>query len=412
MANTPSLGTNLDGTAYYTTHFPYIDLMHQASDFIPQTSSTWDSGVPLDLDPNGWVMSLPADTWAGIYPILHNPAGADIAGDHYVVTYDGDGIFQGSLGSTISGASPGRFVLTAALDGSLGFQITSTNPADYVRDIHVVREDQSALFDAGAIWNPQFVAKVEDFHTFRYMDLMSTNVVYDAYGLVTWPDSTNSAQLEWTDRPLMSDAQWNKGVPVEALVALCNETGTDGWFNMPVNASDDYVRQFAIYVRDHLNPGLEVHVEFSNEVWNWAFPQSHYADAHDAGFENWMEWYGVRTAQVGKIWNEVFGESPTGGEDVTGRVHVVYNTQGPWKGLESYGLETLNWYENGVHVRAGDYFDEYAITGYYASIPPTTTSSAAGGAIPMADSMQRWRAYESTSTALSRISTPTMLAWR
>ena len=163
----------------------------------------------------------------------------------------------------------------------------------------------------------------------------------------------------------MTDAQWNKGVPVEAMVELCNLAGADGWFNMPVNASDDYVRQFATYVRDHLNPGLQVHVEFSNEVWNWAFPQSHYADAHDAGFANWMEWYGVRTAQVGRIWNEVFGESPTGGEDVTGRVHVVYNTQDAWQGLESYGLETQNWYENGVHVRASDYFDEYAVTGYY-----------------------------------------------
>jgi hypothetical protein len=191
MANTPSLGTNLDGTAYYTTHFPYIDLMHQASDFIPQTSSAWDSQVPLELDPNGWVMSLPADTWAGVYPILHNPAGADVAGGRYVVTYDGGGSFPGSLGSTISGATPGRFVLTAALDGSLGFQITSTNSADYIRDIHVVREDQSALFDAGAVWNPQFVAKVEDFHTFRYMDLMITNAVFDADGKVIWPDSTN-----------------------------------------------------------------------------------------------------------------------------------------------------------------------------------------------------------------------------
>jgi VCBS repeat-containing protein len=141
--------------------------------------------------------------------------------------------------------------------------------------------------------------------------------------------------------------------------------GADGWFNMPINASDDYVRQFATYVRDHLNPGLEIHVEFSNEVWNWAFPQSHYADAHDAGFENWMEWYGVRAAQVGRIWNQVFGESPTGGEDATGRVHVVYNTQAAWQGLEFYGLETQNWYENGVHVRASDYFDEYAVAGYY-----------------------------------------------
>ena len=365
MANTPSLGTNLNGTTYYTTHFPYVDLMRQASGFDSQPSSSSNSNVALNLDPSGWVMSLPTETWAGVYPILHNPAGADIAGDRFVVTYDGDGTFQGSLSSTISESSPGRFVLTASLDGTLGFQITSTNPNDYVRNMHVVREDQSALFNAGQVWNPEFLEKVENFHTLRFMDVMKTNDVHDAAGYVAWPESNNASDLEWADRPLMSDAQWTKGVPVEAMVELSNAVGADAWFNMPINASDDYVRQFAVYVRDHLNPGLEVHVEFSNEVWNWGFPQAHYAEAHDAPFGNWMEWYGVRTAQVGKIWNEVFGESPTGGEDVTGRVHVVYNTQAAWKGLESYGLETLNWYENGVHVRAGDYFDEYAITGYY-----------------------------------------------
>ena len=117
MANPPSLGTNLDAAAYWTTNFPYIDLMHQASGFIPQGTS-WDTGVTLDLDSSGWVKSLPAGTWAGVYPILDNPAGADTAGDRYVVMYDGDGTFQGALGATISEASPGRFVLTSASDGT------------------------------------------------------------------------------------------------------------------------------------------------------------------------------------------------------------------------------------------------------------------------------------------------------
>src|SRR4051794_33044348 len=107
MTNIPSLGTNLDATAYWTTEFPYADLMHQASEFIPQTSNSWDTGATLDLDSSGWVMSLPAGTWAGVYPILHNPAQAETAGDRYIVTYDGDGTFQGALNSTLSEASPG-----------------------------------------------------------------------------------------------------------------------------------------------------------------------------------------------------------------------------------------------------------------------------------------------------------------
>jgi hypothetical protein len=108
MATSPSLGTNLDGTSYWTTDFPYIDLMHQASEFIPQTPNTWNTGVPLDLDLSGWVRSLPAGTWAGVYPILHNPVGADTTGDRYIVMYDGDGTFRRSR----------RYDLEASPDGS------------------------------------------------------------------------------------------------------------------------------------------------------------------------------------------------------------------------------------------------------------------------------------------------------
>ncbi len=360
MTSVPSLGTNLLGPQYYTTDFPYIDLMHQAG-FGPSTA-----GVTLDLDASGWITSLPAGTSANFAFILANPAGANTAGDRYLVTYNGGGTFEGAFGANITEASSGQFVLTSSAgDGALGFQITSIDPTNYVRDMHIVREDQLANFHSDNIWNPQFLEKIENFHTLRFMDMQNTNAVFDGNGQVPWPDSTHAANIEWADRPLMTDAQWSKGVPVEAMVQLSNLAGADAWFNMPVNASDDYVRQFATYVRDHLDPGLQVHVEFSNEVWNWGFPQSQYALARDDGFGRWMDWYGARTAQVGRIWNEVFGESPTGGEDVTGRVHVVYNTQAVWKGLETYGLETESWYENGVHVRASDYFDEYAVTGYY-----------------------------------------------
>ena len=57
----------------------------------------------------------------------------------------------------------------------------------------------------------------------------------------------------WVDRPMMADALWTRGVPVEAMDELANRTGVDPWFNLPVNASDDYVRGFATYVRSRLD---------------------------------------------------------------------------------------------------------------------------------------------------------------
>ena len=63
------------------------------------------------------------------------------------------------------------------------------------------------------------------------------------------------------------------------MVALANQTGTEPWFTMPAGADEEYIRNFATYVRDHLDPGLQVHVEYSNEMWNWAFGQTQWLGA-------------------------------------------------------------------------------------------------------------------------------------
>jgi hypothetical protein len=41
-----------------------------------------------------------------------------------------------------------------------------------------------------------------------------------------------------------------------------------------MGASDDYVKQFATYLRDHLHKDATIHVEYSNEVWNFGFPHA------------------------------------------------------------------------------------------------------------------------------------------
>ncbi|MFM7314237.1 MAG: Calx-beta domain-containing protein, partial [Cyanobium sp.] len=45
----------------------------------------------------------------------------------------------------------------------------------------------------------------------------------------------------------------------------------DPWFNMPHQADDDFVRNMATYVRDNLEPGRKVYVEWANELWNFGF---------------------------------------------------------------------------------------------------------------------------------------------
>lgn len=387
------MGTNLDGLAYWNTGLPMLDLMKSAGRWLPQNAHEYDTGEPLPLDAEGWVIRVGPSGGAQrhdsvLVNVLHdNPAAPP--GMRYVVLYDGSGIVSAVPvdGARTISQVPGRLVVAAGNAGSLYLRVAAGAdgvPAT-VRNIRVVREDRLALYQAGLTFNPDFLDRIDDFQVLRFMDWMNTNAVLDRSGRPLAGDGVDAAPLlAWDDRPKPGDMRWgdgSAGVPVEAMVELANRAGAEPWFNMPVNAGDEYVREFARYVRDHLRPDLRVHVEFSNEVWNTIFPQARYARGRARAVfgpeGDWMEWYGMRAAQIGCIWNDIFGESVTHRGD-PGRVLVVYNTQFAWKGLEANGLDTVHWRDAaGAHVRASDYFDEYAITGYYDGAMNTDAAAPA-----------------------------------
>ena len=58
---------------------------------------------------------------------------------------------------------------------------------------------------------------------------------------------------------------------VQYIVDLCNTLDKDMWVDMPVGTDSTYLTNFATYVRDNLNPGLKVYVEYGGEVWNNAY---------------------------------------------------------------------------------------------------------------------------------------------
>jgi hypothetical protein len=188
-----------------------------------------------------------------------------------------------------------------------------TNPRDYIRNIRVVMaggvcdgdlaQGDCTLFQDSyqeQQFYPEFIASSRDYGVLRFMDWMHTN---------------DSTQRTWADRPKPSDASWSrKGVPVEVMVELANLTGRDPWFNMPHMADDEYMENFALYVRDHLAPERKAYVEYSNEIWNALFPQARYAaergQAEGLGpseFEAQMLFYARRTTEMNQIWGRVFG---------------------------------------------------------------------------------------------------------
>src|SRR5262249_33920812 len=84
------------------------------------------------------------------------------------------------------------------------------------------------------------------------------------------------------------------------------------WFCMPHLADDDYVRHFARLVKERLRPDLKVYVEYSNEVWNWIYPATQYADTEGkrlklGGDVPFARFYAQRSVEMFRLWEEEFG---------------------------------------------------------------------------------------------------------
>jgi RTX calcium-binding nonapeptide repeat (4 copies) len=350
-----SLGIGLNGISDFSTAQPFLDIFRSSRVWFPQSPGKWDSGEILDRDASGWVRSLSPGSVAATLMVR------DMSGyrtGRYVVSYEGTGTIEYGFDAqkVASESGVGRDVIQVDQASASGIylKITATDPhktGDYIRNIRVYHEDDLPLAELGVQFNPEFTQKIKDFGTLRFMDWMNTN---------------GSPQKNWTDRPTLQDESWAmKGAPVEIMVALANETGTSPWFTMPHQATDEYIATFAAYVRDHLDPKLQAYVEYSNEVWNWQFPQSHYAvdqakarwGENPVGGAGWMQWYGMRSAQTADIWKKTFGENKS-------RVISVISTQTAWKGLEEAALNTPAWVAEG-HAPAWKSVDAYAVSGYF-----------------------------------------------
>jgi hypothetical protein len=312
----------------------------------------------LDLDENGWVRSLPnpedPPEYTRVGTLMFREIQGRYPGGRYVVLYDGEGNidyeFDASKDELVS--RPGRDVLdvTPSHEG-IYLLITETDPnqtGNYIRNIHVVPIEYEETFEA-EIFNPIFLERIQPFQALRFMDWMLTN---------------NSEQSEWGDRPKVDDYTYTiKGAPLEVMLVLANRLGVDPWFCMPHQATDEYITNFATLVKEKLAPNRTVYVELSNEAWNGQFQQAHYAS--EQGKSRWgdredayMQWYGMRTAQMAELWKQVFA-------DQGDRLVTIMATQTVWLGLEDCALDCPQWVQEG-HNSCYQSVDTYAIAGYFS----------------------------------------------
>jgi hypothetical protein len=236
--------------------------------------------------------------------------------------------------------------------------------------------------DTKTDFNPDFIKSLKPFAVLRFMDFLDTNHNPGFYG-----DPGHHA-LEWKDRHVPDDATQveygNKyGGAWEYVIELAKLTGKDIWINIPVAATDDYIKNLAQLLKQGLPPTTNIYIEHSNEVWNFGFPQYTYnklaavnevkqgdSKLNSDGSADQEVWahrrHAERLIQIGNIFRDAFGPSDAA------RIRPVYASFTIFP--EAYYQDVFSWVEKN-YGSPKDYFYAIADACYYG---PGKASPTAG----------------------------------
>lgn len=358
----PTLSINLASITDHAPVTPFLDIMKVARPWKVQDGKSkpvWldkveDQRNESYVDADGWPTEIPP----GMTQIqtLWEFGGDDAGGRRlgtYVLEYEGEGRLEISGVGNVVSQEPGRIVFEVEKASNLFMRIWETDPkntGDYIRDITIVKEENVPLHEAGAVFDPEYLAALADVREIRFMD---------------W-NRTNGSQVRHWDEMPTADGVFSQTVPVDIQVRLANEVGADAWFTMPHMATEDYIRNFATYVRDNLDPNLTAKVEYSNEVWNWNFTQTHWLakKAEKEWGEGSAVHYHIKKAvETALIWEDVFKDEP---ED---RLVNVLGSHTHNYGVTKKLLKAELWMEKepDAWVDPADVFEEVAITTYFGN---------------------------------------------
>ena len=220
--------------------------------------------------------------------------------------------------------------------------------------LNLVRPDSSSLVGGlEAEFSQDYLNSIDPFGVLRFMDFTSTNS-HVAPGTGQWENRVQP------DAPNQNGAQ---GAAWEYVIALANASKKDLWISLPVRADNDYIYQLANLMLEHLNPDLTVYVEWGNEVWGFEQQVAVNREmARAAGIpgegENLWSWrnssgmygwgdmmlirhFAQRSAEIGLIFREVFGES---GSPISSdsRVKPIIT----WQTMPDFITPMLDWLNN------------------------------------------------------------------
>ena len=215
------------------------------------------------FDPDGAGPDVPQAVRT-IWAISSLPAG------NYTFICDGTGVvsFHGMMSGTCTAANGGTCVVNVAGDGNAWMDIEQSQAGNNLRNMRLIMPGFETTYQSN-IFHPEFTSSISTFKALRFMD---------------WGDTNGSTLVNWADRAKPGDYSYAiKGVPYEVMIELANQLNIPPWICVPAQATDDYITHLVDLLRDNLNPGLKIYLEYSNETWNYGFTQSTYCESPGPG---------------------------------------------------------------------------------------------------------------------------------
>jgi hypothetical protein len=279
------VGSNVDAD------LPYADITYLMTPFNTAAAQLDTNGYPVAGASGTSSADLGFQLPTGTYNISYVGTGT--------VTVSGIGALMGSW-QTVNGEQRGQVKITGT-PGSFGNFLTlnvANTGSQTVTSIHIYLP--GIAYDETVPFNPQFLAALTPFRAMRFMG---------------WMDTNNSKLANWSDRPASSSFGASPyGAPYEFIAELINETGKDGWINVPELATPAFITSFAGFMAQNLDfsritaarqaagftTPFQLIVENSNENWNTGF--SAYNTFLTAANANPTRYPGTYAGSYGPSW--------------------------------------------------------------------------------------------------------------
>ena len=303
------LGMNFSPIRDFAPKMDFVDIMETGRPWLTRdfVSGLWDSGYGEEIpeDENGWPTHLPFTASDGNQHYVHTLLALREAGD-YTVEVEGSGRFMLISGlkrqtyDPNGGSSSFTFTVPVAEAGTNMFlMLEESLSSDPITSIRVLRPGFETIYQ-NEPFHPTYMEGLASFGSVRFMN---------------WGEINNSTVSTWGDhvsKEFYSQAT-DRGASLEYIAEFANIGGFDPWICIPHLADDNYVREAARLLRDQVDPGLKIYVEYSNETWNGIFRQTDYVEEQGMllglatdPWEAGQRFVSMRSAQIWGIFEQEF----------------------------------------------------------------------------------------------------------